>query len=57
MTATSTIEGYAARAVGQSLEPFTYEQPKLGNHDVRVSVSSLRRLSYRYTGYRRLFMG
>lgn len=31
--------GYAARAVGQSLEPFTYEQPKLGDHDVRVSIT------------------
>jgi len=36
---TSTILGYAARAVGQPLEPFTYEQPKLGEHDVQVSIS------------------
>jgi uncharacterized zinc-type alcohol dehydrogenase-like protein len=39
MTATTTIEGYAARAVGQSLEPFRYELPKLGDHDVRVSIT------------------
>jgi uncharacterized zinc-type alcohol dehydrogenase-like protein len=35
----STIQGYSARAVGQPLEPITYEIPKLGKHDVRVSVS------------------
>ena len=35
----STILGYAARAVGQPLEPFTYEPPQLGEHDVRVSVT------------------
>jgi len=35
----STILGYAARAAGQPLEPFTYEAPELGDHDVRVSVS------------------
>jgi uncharacterized zinc-type alcohol dehydrogenase-like protein len=35
----STILGYAARAVGQPLEPFTYEAPKLGEYDVRVSIS------------------
>jgi uncharacterized zinc-type alcohol dehydrogenase-like protein len=35
----STILGYAARAVGQPLEPFTYEPPELGEHDVRVSVT------------------
>ena len=33
------ILGYATRAVGQPLEPFTYEPPKLGEHDVRVSVT------------------
>ncbi len=33
------IQGYAARGVGQPLEPFTYEPPPLGEHDVRVSVS------------------
>jgi alcohol/geraniol dehydrogenase (NADP+) len=38
MTA-ATILGYAARAVGQPLEPFTYEPPKLGEHDVRVSIT------------------
>jgi uncharacterized zinc-type alcohol dehydrogenase-like protein len=31
--------GYATRAVGQPLEPFTYDPPKLGEHDVRVSVT------------------
>lgn len=36
---TSIVRGYAARAVGQPLEPFTYESPKLGAHDVRVSVT------------------
>jgi len=36
---TPTILGYAAREVGQPLEPFTYEAPKLGEHDVRVSVT------------------
>jgi uncharacterized zinc-type alcohol dehydrogenase-like protein len=35
----STILGYAARAVGATLEPFTYEPPKLGDHDVRVSIT------------------
>lgn len=35
----STIQGYAARAVGQPLEPITYEIPKLGKQDVRVSVT------------------
>jgi len=35
----STILGYAAKAIGQSLEPFTYESPKLGEHDVRVDVT------------------
>lgn len=35
----STILGYAARSVGQRLEPFTYEPPDLGEHDVRVSVT------------------
>jgi len=36
---TSIVQGYAAKAVGQPLEPFTYESPKLGEHDVRVSVT------------------
>jgi alcohol/geraniol dehydrogenase (NADP+) len=35
----SMVLGYATRAVGQPLEPFTYEPPKLGEHDVRVSVT------------------
>ncbi|HUW95523.1 MAG TPA: NAD(P)-dependent alcohol dehydrogenase [Anaerolineae bacterium] len=35
----SSILGYAARAVGQPLEPFTYEPPPLGEHDVRVSIT------------------
>ncbi len=35
----SRVLGYAARGVGQSLEPFTYKPPKLGEHDVRVSVT------------------
>lgn len=35
----STVFGYAAKAVGEPLEPFTYEAPQLGEHDVRVSVS------------------
>ncbi len=35
----STILGYASRAVGQPIEPFTYKPPKLGEHDVRVSVT------------------
>jgi uncharacterized zinc-type alcohol dehydrogenase-like protein len=36
---TSTIQGYAARAVGQPLEPITYKMPELGKQDVRVSVT------------------
>ena len=35
----STILGYAARTVGQPLEPFTYELPKLCEHDIRVSIT------------------
>lgn len=35
----STIDGYAAMAVGQHLERFTYQQPDLGENDVRVSVT------------------
>jgi alcohol/geraniol dehydrogenase (NADP+) len=35
----STILGYVTRKMGQPLEPFTYEPPKLGDHDVRVSVT------------------
>ncbi|MFX1261894.1 MAG: NAD(P)-dependent alcohol dehydrogenase [Promethearchaeota archaeon] len=33
------VLGYAARGVGQALEPFTYTPPKLGEHDVRVSIT------------------
>jgi len=35
----STVLGYAAKGIGQSLEPFTYESPKLREHDVRVNVT------------------
>jgi uncharacterized zinc-type alcohol dehydrogenase-like protein len=35
----STVLAYAAKAVGEPLEPFTYESPQLGDHDVRVSVT------------------
>ena len=35
----STILGYAAKSVGQSLEPFTYKPPQLGENDVRVSIT------------------
>jgi len=35
----SRVLGYAARAVGQPLEAITYEPPKLGAHDVQVSVT------------------
>ena len=31
--------GYAAKGVGQPLEPFTYELPEMGEHDVRVSIT------------------
>jgi uncharacterized zinc-type alcohol dehydrogenase-like protein len=33
------ILGYATKAVGQSLEAFTYAPPKLGKNDVRVTVT------------------
>ena len=33
------ILGYATKAVGQPLEPFTYKQPKIDTHDVLVSVT------------------
>jgi len=36
---TSIVMGYATMAQGQALVPFTYEQPKLGEHDVRVSIT------------------
>ncbi len=35
----STILGYAAGKPGKLLEPFTYSAPKLGKHDVRVSIT------------------
>jgi len=35
----SNVSGYAAKEVGQPLEPFTYELPGLGEHDVRVSIT------------------
>lgn len=35
----STILGYAARTLGQPLELFTYEPPKLEECEVRVSVT------------------
>lgn len=33
------VRGYSAKAAGQELEPFTFKQPKLGENDVRVSVT------------------
>ncbi|MBN2148441.1 MAG: NAD(P)-dependent alcohol dehydrogenase [Anaerolineales bacterium] len=33
------IHGYAAKAIGETLSPFTYAPPKLGEHDVRVAVT------------------
>jgi len=36
---TSSLMGYAAKAVGQPLELFEYEPPELGELDVRVSVT------------------
>jgi uncharacterized zinc-type alcohol dehydrogenase-like protein len=38
MSATKVL-GYAAKAIGQPLEPFEYAPPQLGEHDVRVSVT------------------
>ena len=35
----SRILGHAAMAVGQPLEPFDYAPPRLGEHDVRISVT------------------
>jgi uncharacterized zinc-type alcohol dehydrogenase-like protein len=34
-----SVSGYAAKAVGQPLEPFEYRSPELGGNDVRVSVT------------------
>ena len=36
---TLPVQGYAAVAMGKTLEPFTYEKPRLGEGDVRVSVT------------------
>jgi len=33
------VLGYAATSVGQSLKPFEYLAPELGEHDIRVSVT------------------
>jgi uncharacterized zinc-type alcohol dehydrogenase-like protein len=35
----STVSGYAAMTAGKPLKPFTYDSPKLGEHDVKVSVT------------------
>lgn len=35
----STAQGYAARASGESLLPFSYELPPLGEQDIQVAVS------------------
>lgn len=35
----STILGYAAKSMGQSLEPLTYDPPELEEHDVRVAIT------------------
>ena len=35
----SRVLGYAAKAVGQPLEPFEYAPPDLGENDVRVSIT------------------
>ena len=35
----SKIFGYAALSLGQSLEPFAYDPPALGENDVRVAVT------------------
>lgn len=36
---TTHIMGYAAKAIGETLKPFTYDPPKLGENDVRVTVT------------------
>ena len=35
----ATVKGYASKAMGQPLEPFIYEPPKLGEQEVRVSIT------------------
>lgn len=36
---TTRILGYSAQAMGETLTPFTYAPPKLGEHEVRVAVT------------------
>lgn len=36
---TSTIDGYAAMAVKQQLEPFSYNAPQLKDHDIRIAIT------------------
>jgi alcohol/geraniol dehydrogenase (NADP+) len=35
----STVVGFAARAAGNELEPFTYDTPDLGDGEIRVAVT------------------
>jgi uncharacterized zinc-type alcohol dehydrogenase-like protein len=35
----STVRAYAAKAPGEPLQPFAYESPGLGEHDLRVSIT------------------
>jgi len=34
-----TVTGFAAKAAGQLLEPFTYEPPEMGEHEIRVAIT------------------
>jgi len=36
---TSTVLGYAAKSVGNSLEPIVYDSPELGENDVKVAIA------------------
>ena len=36
---TTHIMGYAAKVMGETLKPFSYDPPKLGENDVRVAVT------------------
>lgn len=36
---TLTVSGYAAKSVGDTLEPITYDSPELGEFDVRVAIT------------------
>jgi len=36
---TSTVLGYAAKSVGNSLEPIVYDSPELGENDVKVAIT------------------